>query len=468
MGKTSDQLRTPRGMRDFAPDEKRRRDWVIDRIRRVFERYGYEPIETPSVELFEVLRGKLGEEGEHLLFKILRRGTPLDDLRLGKVPSVTISSFEEVVDSALRFDLTVPFARFVAMHPQLPRPFKRYQIQPVWRAERQQRGRYREFYQCDIDVAGSSAMLADAEIIAIVVETLLDLGFREFVTHIGHRQVLDGLVEAVGGQAHYQDICCAIDKFDKIGLAGVRQELEQRGVPAAIASAALERVGREGSSAELLDALATDLETTRRGPQGVAELRELFELVRALGVPERHFMLDLRLVRGLDYYTGPVYESIVTSPAIGSLTGGGRYDGLLEKFTGQPMPATGTSIGLERIIEVMKEFDMLPETGGGTEILVTIFDDATRNAALGLASELRRGGLRCELILLHPVKGLRPQINYASTKGIPLIAVLGPDEIAAGQVVLRAGAEQQLRVNRGDAVAEAKRMLAGLHGAAQS
>jgi len=465
MSKTGDLLRTPRGMRDFAPDEKRRRDWVIDRIRRVFERYGYEPIETPSVELFDVLRGKLGEEGEQLLFKILRRGTALDDLRLGKVTSVTVGAFEEVVDSALRFDLTVPFARFVAMHPQLPRPFKRYQIQPVWRAERQQRGRYREFYQCDVDVAGSASMLADAEIVAIVVETLLDLGFKEFVTHVGHRKVIDGLVEAAGGQAHYQDICCAIDKFDKIGPDGVRAELDQRGIPAAIANEVLERVGREGSSAELLAALAVDLAATRHGPQGIAELRELFEIARALGVPDRHLRLDLRLVRGLDYYTGPVYESIVTTPAIGSLTGGGRYDDLLGKFIGQPMPAVGTSIGLERIIEVMKEFSMLPAPTGGTEILVAIFDDATRNEALALAAELRRADLRCEVVL-KPPKGLRPQINYACTKGIPLIAVLGPDEISAGQVALRAGAGQQLKVERAAAATEAKRMLAELRGAA--
>ncbi len=463
MSKTGDLLRTPRGMRDFTPDEKRRRDWVIDRIRRVFERYGYEPIETPAVELFEVLRGKLGEEGEQLLFKILRRGTPLDDLRLGKVPSVTVGAFEEIVDSALRFDLTVPFARFVAMHPQLPRPFKRYQIQPVWRAERQQRGRYREFYQCDVDVAGSASMLADAEIVAIVVETLLDLGFREFVTHIGHRQVLDGLVEAAGGIEHYQDICCAIDKFDKIGPDGVRAELEHRGVPAAIADDVLERVGREDHPAALLAALARDLAGTRRGPQGIAELRELFEIARALGVPERHLRLDLRLVRGLDYYTGPVYESIVTTPAIGSLTGGGRYDDLLGKFTGQPMPAVGTSIGLERIIEVMKEHAMLPPIAGGTDVLVTIFDDATRAEALALAAELRRADLRCE-ILLKPSRGLRPQIAYASAKGIALIALLGPDEISAGQVVLRAGAGQQRKVARGAAAAEARRMLAELRG----
>ena len=459
MGKTSEPPRTPRGMRDFAPDEKRRRDWVIDRIRRVFDRYGYEPIETPAVELFEVLRGKLGEEGEQLLFKILRRGTPLDDLRLGKLPSVTIHSFDEVVDSALRFDLTVPFARFLAMHPQLPRPFKRYQIQPVWRAERQQRGRYREFYQCDVDVAGSASMMADAEIVAIVVETLEDLGFTEFVTHIGHRKVLDGLVEVAGGQGHYQDICCAIDKFDKVGSAGVREELGRRSVPEGIADEILTRVAREEEPAKLLRTLAAELAATRNGPAGVAELAELFDILHALGVPARRLALDLRLVRGLDYYTGPVYESIVTTPAIGSLTGGGRYDELLGKFTGQPLPAVGTSIGLERIIEVMKEFSMLPETGGGTEVLVTIFDDATRAQALALVTELRRAGLRCE-ISLKPPKGLRPQINYANTKKIPLIAVLGPDEVAAGQVVLRAGAERQVRVARADAAAEARRLLA--------
>jgi histidyl-tRNA synthetase len=245
----------------------------------------------------------------------------------------------------------------------------------------------------------------------------------------------------------------------------VRAEMDQRGVPASIACNVLDRVAREGNPDELLGALAGELGTTRQGPQGIAELSELFEIARALGVPPRHLALDLRLVRGLDYYTGPVYESIVTTPAIGSLTGGGRYDDLLGKFTGQPLPAVGTSIGLERIIEVMKEFSMFPETTAGTEILVTIFDPATRDASLALAAELRRAGLRCE-VALKPAKGLRPQINYASSKGIPLIAVLGPDEIGAGQVVLRAGADRQLKVGRGDAAAAAGRMLAELRGAA--
>ena len=231
-------------MRDFPPQEKRRRDWVIGCIRGVFERFGYDPIETPSVELFEVLRGKLGEEGEQLLFKILRRGTELEKLRLGQAGSVTIERFEDVVDSALRFDLTVPFARFLATHGDLPRPFKRYQIQPVWRAERQQRGRYREFYQCDVDVAGTESMLADAEIIAIVVACLRELGFTDFRTVIGHRKLLDGLIESVEGNAWAGDICTSIDKFDKIGAEGVREEMGRRGIPAPVAEAILEQIGR--------------------------------------------------------------------------------------------------------------------------------------------------------------------------------------------------------------------------------
>ncbi len=458
MSKSSTMPRTPRGMRDFPPQEKRRRDWVVDRIRSVFERYGYDPIETPAVELFEVLQAKLGDEGEQLLFKILRRGTALDELRLGKVPSVTVESFDEIVDSALRFDLTVPFARFIAMHPDLPRPLKRYQIQPVWRAERQQRGRFREFYQCDVDVAGSSSMMADAEIVAIVVETLQELGFKDFVTHIGHRKILEAIVQSAGGADWLQEIRVAIDKLDKVGLEGVREELAERGVPAQVAGAVLSSTQIEGSPQEILTHLDGRLASTGQGPQGVAETRELFEILGAMGVPANHLMLDLRLVRGLDYYTGPVYESIVTQPAIGSLTGGGRYDELLGKFSGQSIPATGTSVGLERIIEVMKEFSMFPPMTGGTEVLVTIFDESTRAEALALVGELRRGGLRSEITLQRP-KGLRKQINYAAGKGIPLLAVVGPDEIASGRVVLRASAEEQWPVDRRDAPREAARIL---------
>jgi histidyl-tRNA synthetase len=439
--------RIPPGMRDFTPREVRQREWVIGRIRAIFERYGYEPIETPALELYDVLKGKLGEEGEQLLFKVLRRGTVLEDLRLGRVPSVTISNYDEVVDYALPYDLTVPFARFLAMHPDLPRPFKRYQIQRVWRGDRPQRGRYREFYQCDVDVAGTSAMAADAEMIAIVVETLLDLGFKDFRTHIGHRKLLDGLVESAGGSAHLQPISLAIDKLGKIGPDGVRDEMTKRGVPAEVAAAILERIAIEGSADEILTHLETPLAATRNGLQGIAETRELFAILAAMGVPADHYRLDLRLVRGLDYYTGPVHESIVAQPPIGSLTGGGRYDELIGRFTGQPIPATGTTIGLERIIDVMKEFEMLPAIVSGPQLLVTVFDEASRPASLALASELRRAGYRVEVPLQRP-KGLKPQIAYASAKDIVLVAIMGPDEIASGSVTLRAGPGNQRTVPR--------------------
>jgi histidyl-tRNA synthetase len=450
-------------MRDFTPTEVRQRTWVIDRIRAIFERYGYEPVETPTLELFETLKGKLGDEGEQLLFKVLRRGTELEDLRLGRRARVEVTDFDEVVDYALIYDLTVPFSRFLAMHPTLPLPFKRYQIQRVWRGDKPQRGRYRELYQCDVDVAGSAAMLADAEIIAITVETLRDLGFRAFTTRIGHRKLLDGLVESVGGGGHFREICIAIDKLEKIGADGVREELARRSVPAEIAGGILERVSREGSAEEILASLAAPLAATQQGPQGVAETRELLEILAAMGVPADHYALDLRLVRGLDYYTGPVFESVVTRPAIGSLTGGGRYDELIGRFTGQSMPATGTTIGLERIIDVMQELDMLPAAGGATEVLVTIFDESTRAAALGLAAELRGAGLRTE-VPLKPGRGLKPQIAYASNKGIPLLAIIGPDELAAGTVTLRSGPRDQRQVARERVAAEARSFLDSLAG----
>jgi histidyl-tRNA synthetase len=445
-------------MRDFLPEEKRQRDWVVSRIRAVFERYGYEPIETPSLELFETLRGKLGEEGEQLIFKVLRRGTQLDDLRLGRIDCASFESFDDAVDYALPYDLTVPFSRFLAMHPNIPRPFKRYQIQRVWRAEKPQRGRYREFYQCDVDVAGTESMLADAEIVAITIETLLDLGFEEFHTRIGHRKILDGLVEFAGAQDRFTDICVSIDKIEKIGPDGVRAEMARRGVPREAAEKILELLELKGSSQEILTRLEQVLADTRNGPQGIAETRELLEALDAMDVPAERYLFDLHLVRGLDYYTGPVYESFVSTPPIGSLTGGGRYDELIGRFTGQPIPATGTTIGLERIIDVMKEFSMLPPSRSSTELLVTIFDGETRNASLSLAGELRKAGI-CAEVPLRPAKGLKKQIAYANSKGIPLLAILGPDEIAAQKVTLRAGPQNQRTVARPEIVKETRAFL---------
>ena len=453
--------RIPPGTRDFTALEVRQRAWVIDRIRGVFERFGFEPIETPTLEFFETLKGKLGEEGEQLIFKVLRRGTALEDLRLGRVAAVTVSDYDEVVDYALPYDLTVPFSRFLAMHPDQPLPFKRYQIQRVWRADKPQRGRYREFCQCDVDVAGTSSMLADAEVIAVTIEALGDLGFRDFHTRIGHRKIFDGLVESAGGAEHFRALCTAVDKLDKIGLDGVREEIAQRGVPAQVGDALLARITREGPAEELLGEMERTLAGTRQGIAGVSEMRELLALLAAQGVPAGHVRFDPGLARGLDYYTGPVYESVVTRPAIGSLSGGGRYDELIGRFTGTPLPATGTSLGLERIIDVMRELEMLPARPGATEVLVTIFDAASQAAALGLASELRRAGFRTE-VPLKPAKGLKPQIAYASEKGIPLLGILGPDEIAAGTVTLRAGPGNQRRVPRDQVITEVRAFLAAI------
>jgi len=451
----------PPGTRDFAAAELRQREAVIGRIRTVFERYGYEPLQTPSLEMFETVKGKLGEEGEQLLFKILRRGTALEDLRLGRVPQVIVTDYDQVVDYVLPYDLTVPFARYLAMHPELPLPFKRYQIQRVWRADKPQRGRYREFYQCDVDVAGASEPIADAEIIAITVDALRDLGFERFETRIGHRKLLEGLVEAAGGAEHFHDICLAIDKLDRIGRAGVEEEIVRRGVPSPVAARILETVEIEAADGEILARLEGSLAGTRRGPAGVREMRELLAALGALGVPRANYRLDLGLVRGLDYYTGAVHESVVTEPAIGSLSGGGRYDELIGRYAGQPIPATGVSLGLERIIDVMKELGMLPEAPGASETLVAVFDQTTRAASFALAGELRRAGVRAE-VPLKTVKGLKPQIAYASAKGIPLLVILGPDEIAAGEVTLRAGPGNQRRVPRERIVEELRAFLASL------
>lgn len=447
-----------KGTRDFLPHMMRQRQYVIDKVRSIFERYGYEPMETPALERWDVLKGKFGDEGEKLLFKILRRGGALDELRLGKCEKVEFENFDDVVDLALRYDLTVPFSRVLAMHNDLPKPFKRYQIQPVWRADRPQKGRFREFYQCDVDVAGSTSMVADAEIVAITHDALHELGFEQFRIRLNHRKLLNGLVASSGGAEFFQDICISIDKLDKVGVDGVRKELIARGVSEDVIDNVLEWTEISGDPEVLLPQIAERIGDHEEGQQGLQELKTLYSALRALGVNIDHVPLDLSLIRGLDYYTGPIFETIVDEPAIGSLSGGGRYDNLIEKFSGQSVPAVGGTIGLERIIVVMEELGMLDQVQAGTELLVTVFNDACLEASLSFAQQMRNAGIKTE-IYLQPDSKMKRQFKYATQADIPLIAVLGPDEIEEGRVTLRASRDHKANVSLEEAPETARTML---------
>jgi histidyl-tRNA synthetase len=389
-----EQTRPARGMRDFLPDDVRRRDYVIGVVERVYQAYGFEPLETPALENIETLTGKYGDEGAKLIFKVLRRGEHE-------------SSGE--TDLALRYDLTVPLARVVAEHRgKLPRFFKRYQIQPVWRADRPARGRFREFYQCDVDAIGSRSPIVEAELCAAVSDVLQGLGFSDFVIRLNHRGLLRGMLDTFGVPADLHDqALVAVDKLDKIGRDGVAGELAAR--------------ANVGGHAD--------------GEAAVANLREIVRLSAATSAAA-HVVVDVSLARGLSYYTGAIMEIAVPDLA-GSLGGGGRYDGLIGMFSGEELPACGFSLGLERILVVMSERGMFPPSvqSAAADVLVTQFDTDGVAEALRLAAELRAGGIRVEV---YPdVDKLGKQFKYASARGVTFVTVVGGDERAAGQVTLK-------------------------------
>ncbi len=431
-----------RGMRDFLPADVRRRDYVIGVIKDVYERYGFEPLETPAVENIETLMGKYGEEGNQLIYKILKRG-------------VHESTGE--ADLALRYDLTVPLARVVAEYrDKLPKIFKRYQIQPVWRADRPARGRFREFYQCDVDILGSRSMLVEAEICAAASGVLTKLGFNDFAIRINHRHALTGVLQAAGIAPEKHDAALtSLDKLDKIGRKGVEKEFSERGIEAAAGSRLLDFFGelslldhaaeiaagedagkkRKALNAAILGRLVEFVGDNELGARGVDELRSIIEFAEAEGIGAR-IEIDSSLARGLSYYTGAIME-INVKDLPGSLGGGGRYDNLVGMFLGHDVPACGFSLGLERIIVVMTEREMFPEVlvSSPANIMVSIWSEESLLESIALAGELRGGGLRVDL---YPeADKIGKQFKYASARGIPFVAVLGDAERARGEVAIK-------------------------------
>jgi histidyl-tRNA synthetase len=416
----------------------RRREYVIGVIREVYERYGFEPLETPAFENIETLLGKYGEEGNKLIFKILKRGEHE-------------SSGE--ADLALRYDLTVPLARVVAQYQsELPRFFKRYQIQPVWRADRPARGRFREFYQCDVDAIGTTSTLVEVDVLSAVSEVLAKCGFADFVIRLNHRQLLTSLLDEFHvPESQQAGALVAIDKLDKIGIDAVAGELKTRGLDELAARKMME-IFRGDSGEQIERMLGT-------GFHPLQQLREIVAL--AAGTPaEGHIRFDPSLARGLSYYTGAIMEIAVDG--IGSLGGGGRYDNLVGMFLGKDVPACGFSLGLERILVVMTERNMFPASVANAAIdaMVTIWSHETRADSLALAAELRNAGLRVDL---YPeADKLGKQFKYASARRVPFVAILGDDERGRGEVAikdLRSG--DQTTVKRSEAAAYVKTRLNG-------
>lgn len=432
-----------RGMRDFLPADLRRREYVIGVIKEVYERYGFEPLETPAAENIETLMGKYGEEGNQLIFKILKRG-------------VHESSGE--ADLALRYDLTVPLARVVAEYrDKLPKFFKRYQIQPVWRADRPARGRFREFYQCDVDVIGSRSMVVETELIAAASEALQRLGFNDFVVRLNHREALTGLLACAGVPLEYHEATLTtLDKLDKIGREGVAKELTERGITAAAGKRLLDffselsslehaadiAVGddlvakRQALNSAILGRLVEFVGPNEKGAKGVDELRSILDYSGASGVAAR-IKIDPSLARGLSYYTGAIIEINVKDLA-GSLGGGGRYDNLIGMFSGQDVPACGFSLGVERIIVVMTEREMFPATLArvSADLMVTALGEQYVNDALTVARELRAAGVSV-MLYPQPSDKLQKQLAYASTQNIALVVLSGEHEHNNGTVLIK-------------------------------
>ena len=416
----------PSGTRDFLPEEVRRREHVIGIVRGVYEHYGFEPLETPAFENIETLLGQYGEEGNKLIFKILRRG---DHEATGDA------------DLALRYDLTVPLARVIAQYQnELPKFFKRYQIQPVWRADRPARGRFREFYQCDIDAIGSTSLVVETELIGAVAEVMARLGFQDFSIRLNHRGALTALLASAGipGPLHGEALI-ALDKLDKIGVAGVEQELRSRGVNPEATQACLEffdGFSREGPHhGGRFERLRAFVQNHRAGLQAVADLEEIVRLSAGTAADGR-ILVDSSLARGLSYYTGAIME-IAVPDLTGSLGGGGRYDNLIGMFLGRDVPACGFSLGLERLIVVMAERGMFPQavSDGPADVMVAMWNEESRSESIALAGQLRRGGLRVDV---YPeADKLGKQFKYASGRHFPFVAVVGDDERASGSVTVK-------------------------------
>ncbi|MDM8528096.1 HisS family protein [Anaerolineales bacterium HSG24] len=524
--------RIPAGMRDVLPRQMIKRQYVIDVIKTVFESFSFEPLQTPAIEMSETLKGKYGPDAERLIYNATYGSGTKEDI-------------------SLRYDLSVPLCRMLAMYPKITKPFKRYQIAPVWRADRPQKGRYREFYQCDADTVGSSSILADAEIVNVIYEILARLGFKNFVININHRKILKGIGQFAGvPDTVLGGLYRSIDKIGKIGITGVERELKSVGLPSDIiqklvrstrlllqnkleANHLASDLEKQKLPDEVVQAMTPELlavvevidkttikpkdvqeeanrivgqcvDTLRNvyqedvelipdpvvskllsllqisGPnrivlaelrkkladsptalEGISELEEMTGYLENLGIPEQYYVVDFSMVRGLEYYTGPIFETVVKEPKIGSITGGGRFDELVGMFVDRSYPATGTTIGIERIIDVMEDMDMFPPNVRSTvsQVLISYFDETTVAECLNVANMLRQAGVKTEMYFdKHP---LRDQMGYANSKDIPLVVVIGPDELANEQVTIRnMASKEQQQVKRAEVVTTIKEWLA--------
>jgi histidyl-tRNA synthetase len=431
----------PKGTRDFGPAEMNKRHFILETIKKVYQKYGYAPIETPAMENLSVLQGKYGDEGDQLLFKILNSGD-----FLSKTEKTDLNSSKDllpkIAEKGLRYDLTVPFARFVVMNQHnLSFPFKRYQIQPVWRADKPQKGRYREFYQCDADAIGTDSLLCEAEIVLMIKEVFTLLQAKkanslDYRIKINNRKILSGLVEAIGQKGKETDFAVAIDKLDKIGIDKVKEELSSKGFDQAAIDKLDPVFAISGNNREKLQAIKSVLQSSDVGLKGINELEEVLNILDSFGTEVPELELDITLARGLSYYTGAIFEVKPNNVKMGSISGGGRYDGLTDNFGLPNVSGVGISFGVDRIYDVLEELDLYPDNNiTSTKVLITAFDQDSWNYGLKALSSLRNAEIKSE-IYPEPVK-IKKQMKYANDKQIPFVIVIGSEEIKSGKLALK-------------------------------
>lgn len=427
----------PKGTRDFGPAVMAKRQFIFDSIRSVFRTFGFQPLETPAMENLSTLTGKYGDEGDQLLFRILNSGDFLKD-----VPSGALNNYKDLTPQisgkGLRYDLTVPFARYVVMNRnEVSFPFKRYQIQPVWRADRPQKGRYREFYQCDADVVGTDSLVCEAEIILMIKMVFSKLGIADYTIKINHRGILNGVAQLIGAKGNEVALFVAIDKLDKIGEEKVKDELRAKGFTDEQLSSLFRVLGIKGSNGEKLASLRASFAGNVSGMKGVEDLTAVFALVASLGSDDSKLEFDIPLARGLSYYTGCIFEVKINNVAIGSVSGGGRYDNLTAAFGDKEnLSGVGFSFGVDRIYDAMEELELFPpDTHVSSKALVCHFGEEGFQHGLKVLTSLRQAGIASEI---YPdMAKMKKQLDYANKKQIPYVLVIGPEEVSSGMIAFR-------------------------------
>jgi histidyl-tRNA synthetase len=443
----------PKGTRDFGPAVMAKRQYILDNIKKVFQKFGFQPLETPAMENLSTLTGKYGDEGDQLLFKILNSGDFLKDADNQKLVARNSKSLtNDISEKGLRYDLTVPFARYVVMNRhEIAFPFKRYQVQPVWRADRPQKGRYREFYQCDADVVGTASLVCEAEIILMIKEVMTNLNVKDYTIKMNHRGVLNGIAEVIGAEGKETDLFVAIDKLDKIGEEKVKEELTAKGFSASGLDTLFSILNQKGNNSRKLDFLLAQFKSSNAGQKGVKDLTEVFELLESFGNDDQHVELDIALARGLSYYTGCIFEVKINNVGIGSISGGGRYDNLTAAFGDKEnLSGVGFSFGVDRMYDALEELKVFPkETQVSSKLLICHFDEETMKFGLKALAAFRKAGISSEL---YPDQSkLKKQLDYANKKLIPFTVVIGSDEMKSGQLAFKnmeSGEQEKLTIEQ--------------------